>query len=112
MKILELMPERYDEGIAKYSGTDFNSIRNEMLRFVSDGDRVLDIGCGPGTFAIVCAKKGASVEGVDINPGMLYTAEHNAEKEGVADRANFSMVNAAELDFPEESFDVVTAPSS
>ena len=40
-------------------------------RFVRSGDRVLDIGCGPGRFTLELARLGARVVAADISPGQL-----------------------------------------
>jgi len=42
-----------------------------LRRFVEAGDRVLDIGCGPGRFTIELARIGARVVAADISPGQL-----------------------------------------
>ena len=107
MKILERRASSYDTGIAKFAAGDFSKVREEILSEVGEGDRVLDVGCGPGTFSIECAKKGATVEAVDINPQMLYTADLAAKKEGVEDKLNFQQASATELDFEQGAFDVV-----
>jgi ubiquinone/menaquinone biosynthesis C-methylase UbiE len=44
------------------------------LASVSDADRVVDIGCGPGGAARVAAQRGATVVGVDPSPIMLRLA--------------------------------------
>jgi ubiquinone/menaquinone biosynthesis C-methylase UbiE len=41
---------------------------------VSDGDRVVDIGCGPGSAARAAARRGARVTGVDPALVMLWVA--------------------------------------
>lgn len=41
---------------------------------VGPGDRVVDVGCGPGTAVRVAARRGASGVGVDPAPVMLRTA--------------------------------------
>lgn len=107
MKILEKRPALYDAGIAKYSAGDFGKVREEMLSHVKSGARVLDVGCGPGTFAAESAKRGAAVEAVDINPQMLYTADLAAKKAGVQDKINFQQMAATELDFESGSLDIV-----
>ncbi len=107
MKILERRPESYDAGIQKYSAGDFSKVRGEMLSFIQAGDQVLDVGCGPGTFAVECAKKGAIVEAVDVNPQMLYTAELAAKKAGVHDKIHFQQRGATELEYAHGTFDVV-----
>jgi len=44
------------------------------LASVSDADRVVDIGCGPGNAARAAARRGAQVIGVDPSPVMLRLA--------------------------------------
>jgi ubiquinone/menaquinone biosynthesis C-methylase UbiE len=44
------------------------------LASVSDADRVVDIGCGPGSAVRAAAQRGASVVGVDPAPVMLRLA--------------------------------------
>jgi len=44
------------------------------LASVSDADRVVDIGCGPGGAARVADQRGATVVGVDPAPMMLRLA--------------------------------------
>ena len=63
----------------------------QLRRFVDPGDRVLDIGAGPGRFTIELARIGAEVTVADISPGQL---EQNAERvaeagleERIAERA-------------------------
>src|SRR5689334_547529 len=41
---------------------------------VSRGDRVVDVGCGPGTAAREAARRGAEVTGIDPAPVMLKLA--------------------------------------
>ena len=52
---------------------------------VSPGDRVLDIGSGPGTLALPLARAGASVTAVDPAEGMLAELRAAAEREKLAD---------------------------
>src|SRR5690606_22194845 len=48
-----------------------------------EGRRVVDIGCGMGTFAIECARRGAVALGVDPAPAALPAARRVAKAEGV-----------------------------
>jgi release factor glutamine methyltransferase len=45
---------------------------------INDGERVLEIGCGSGVVAIHCAKNGAVVTAVDINPSAVALTRKNA----------------------------------
>lgn len=47
--------------------------------FIDENSNVLDIGCGPGKYAVEFAKRACSVTGTDISPEMLKYAKQNAE---------------------------------
>ena len=54
------------------------------------GKRILDVGCGPGRYALEFARRNArEVVGVDFAPGMLAIAQAAADQHGVADRLRF-----------------------
>jgi 2-polyprenyl-3-methyl-5-hydroxy-6-metoxy-1,4-benzoquinol methylase len=54
------------------------------------GKTVLDIGCGPGHFAIALAKMGAKeVVGLDFAKSMLDMAQQNAKSEGILHKCKF-----------------------
>jgi ubiquinone/menaquinone biosynthesis C-methylase UbiE len=73
------------------------------------GQRALDIATGRGRFAVEYAKLGAAqVTGVDISAAMVTIAAQNAERLGVADRTNFLVGNASELNLTENYYDLVS----
>lgn len=84
-------------------GTD-RSWRKKLVRAVtgSDASNVLDLACGTGDVAIELDKRGMTVTGADISEKMLEIARKKAP------HINFQTGDAAELDFPEASFDAVT----
>lgn len=67
--------------------------------------RVLDVGTGPGFFAILLAELGYRVTAVDYTASMLREARRNAGP--WAEKIRFLEMNAEALDFPDESFDVL-----
>lgn len=46
----------------------------------SEKDKILDIGCGVGSFSYICAKKGANVIGVDYSAESIDTAKKLLKK--------------------------------
>ena len=54
-----------------------------------EGERILDFGCGPGLFARLFARHGASVLGLDINSAHLETARRLAGEDGLGERCAF-----------------------
>jgi ubiquinone/menaquinone biosynthesis C-methylase UbiE len=73
------------------------------------GKSVLDVGCGPGHYAITLAQRGASrVVGIDFADGMLKLASEHAAKLGVGDRCKFEVADFYTY-APQEIFDYVIA---
>ncbi len=69
--------------------------------------RVLDVGTGPGFFAIILAELGYNVTAVDYTEAMLDEARKNAG--ALTEKINFKRMNAEELAFSDGSFDVVVS---
>lgn len=69
--------------------------------------KVLDIGCGPGFFSILTAECGHEVTSVDFSEKMLENAKKNAKEHEVEDRIAFLKMDAQDLLFEDESFDLV-----
>ncbi|MBE6909775.1 MAG: class I SAM-dependent methyltransferase [Ruminococcaceae bacterium] len=67
--------------------------------------RVLEVGTGPGFFAIILTEAGYRVTAVDLTPSMLAEAKKNAG--ALAGEIEFLEMNAEALTFADESFDVV-----
>jgi 2-polyprenyl-3-methyl-5-hydroxy-6-metoxy-1,4-benzoquinol methylase len=69
------------------------------------GKTVIDIGCGPGHYAVALAAQGASrVLGVDFAPGMVEIARKRAESAGVTDRCTFTLGDFLDVS-GDEKFD-------
>ena len=82
-------------------------IRQHFLEQPRESIRVLDIGTGPGFFAIILARLGYRVTAVDYTPAMLVRARENAGK--LARYIRFLPMDAHALTFPDNSFDVVVS---
>jgi len=78
---------------------------NSVLSFVSEGDTVLDAGCGEGSLSRMLAKKGARVTGTDISEPNVANAQKLAVSEGLS--IHFQTADLEKLPFPDNSFDVV-----
>ena len=50
---------------------------------VREGERILEIGCGSGVVSLHCARYGATVTSVDINPSAVECTRRNAENNGL-----------------------------
>lgn len=67
--------------------------------------KILDVGTGPGFFAIILAREGYDVTAVDCTKAMLHEAKRNAGK--LRERINFMLMDAQKLEFEDKTFDVV-----
>lgn len=84
------MPERFEER------------RDWLLDFVTAGERVLDLGCGDGSFAEALVAAGAQVTMADVAEGALERARPLVpEAEAVL------LAEDAPLPFRDDSFDLV-----
>ncbi|MHA1273124.1 MAG: corrinoid protein-associated methyltransferase CpaM, partial [Promethearchaeota archaeon] len=74
-------------------------------------DKLLDIGMGTGTFAVLAAKKGADVIGIDISEKMLKVASERIRNEELTEKIKIIKMPVVELDntFENEIFDKVIA---
>jgi ubiquinone/menaquinone biosynthesis C-methylase UbiE len=78
-----------------------------LRRHVRTGDRVLDVGAGPGRFTIELARLGASIVVADISPGQLELNRQKALEAGVDDAVTGRVVaDVVALPFEDASFDV------
>ena len=68
---------------------------------VTPADYVIDLGSGDGRTVIAAAKRGARAQGIEYNPDMVELSKRNAEKAGVAGKANFAKADLFESDFAE-----------
>ena len=85
--------------------------RRFLKRFIADGDRVLEIGAGPGRFTFDLAAIGATVDVTDFSPVQLELhREHLAgttAEESVTSRSILDICDTAR--FEDGSFDAVLA---
>ena len=71
------------------------------------GQKVLDLGTGTGVLPRNMYKFGAEWVGTDISPEQIEQAKRLASEAGMD--IEFKTVSAEKIDFPSETFDVITA---
>jgi SAM-dependent methyltransferase len=79
------------------------------LGAISEGESILDIGCGSGVDTIFAAKMtgpNGKVVGIDLMPEMLLRAEENLTLANL-DNVTYEEASAERLSFPDKNFDVV-----
>lgn len=111
MKVLESAPDRYDRGMRLLTLGRLEQVYGDIAARLGPGDRVLDLGCGTGVLAVLLAKEGCRVTGIDISPPMLDQAGRRARAEGLEEQVTLRELGAVDLDaaFPDASFDAVVS---
>jgi SAM-dependent methyltransferase len=79
----------------------------EAAPFAQGGD-VLDLGCGPGTFALAVAPQARSVLGVDVAPEFVEAAQREALAQKLP--ARFEVADFVHYQ-PQQSFSLIAAGS-
>jgi cyclopropane-fatty-acyl-phospholipid synthase len=75
---------------------------------LTPGDRVLDVGCGWGSFAVHAAlRHDVTVVGITLSEPQARLARERAAEAGVADRVEIRVMDYREL--PDERFDAIAS---
>lgn len=111
-RILE--PEVMDtvEEAAEYDAMDHtgpNASFMERLLELGAAGRFLDIGTGPGHIPLLICEElpGSSVLGVDLSENMLIHANRHREGSAFAQRIEYKLMDAKDLELPDGHFDAV-----
>jgi len=70
------------------------------------GDRLLDLGCGPGLYAIRFAAKSIKVTGIDISKRSIDYARKSAKENGL--KIDYRLMNFFDIKY-EDEYDAVAA---
>ncbi|MFA5031954.1 MAG: methyltransferase domain-containing protein [bacterium] len=87
---------------------------NYVLNYIDNlnlgkGAKILDLGCGAGVTSVSLLLKGFDVCGIDVSEKMLDLAEKNCIKAGLKCKNIFRQGSIENLDFDNNTFDVVVA---
>ncbi|MBH0191969.1 MAG: class I SAM-dependent methyltransferase [Nitrospira sp.] len=74
---------------------------------IAPGSQLLDVACGSGQLALMAARDGMEVTGVDIASTLVERARARAQAEGL--KIRFEEADAEALPFDDASFDVVVS---
>lgn len=82
-----------------------------LLPHLRRSDRVLDIGCGPGTITLSLAKyvERGSVVGVDYSDTVIEEARKRLQEDAESSNVSFHAASVYELPYEDDTFDVVYA---
>jgi cyclopropane-fatty-acyl-phospholipid synthase len=104
----------YSCAIFSLGAETLEAAQEEKLEMVArklalkEGDRVLDVGCGWGSFPLWAATRhGASVVGITLSPPQAERARQRAETAGVGDRVEIRVMDYRDL--AGERFDAIAS---
>ena len=118
--LLNTDSSKWDYGARSGYSSEFNNlflsapyiyIEERILRDL-EGKRILDYCCGTGDFSIYPALNGAFVEGIDISDVSIEIAEAKARYWKVSEKTNFQVMDAENLQFNDDTFDMVLSYGS
>lgn len=101
----------YEKIAQKYTDLYFNDksdlgFFDKFLTFLPKDAKVLDIGCGPGTFTQHLIDKGFQVEGIDLSLSMIKIAR------GKLPQGTFKLMDMRRLEYPDNYFEAIFAAYS
>lgn len=89
----------WDDGTVPYVQTPMEIVERMLgMAQIRKGDHIIDLGSGDGRIVIEAAKRGATGLGVDLDKDLVQLATENAQKAGVADRAQFRAMDLFDAD--------------
>ena len=99
-----------------------DKIRKRLLKYTRkafrmlpqmEKPRILDIGCGSGIPTIELARlSNGEITGIDIDQSALDKFKREIEKEQLSTRVQAECCSIFEMDFPDESFDIIWSEGS
>ncbi|MDG0809246.1 class I SAM-dependent methyltransferase [Cohnella rhizosphaerae] len=107
----------YDR-VGQSNGWDFSKLKvltegmqadiyEEVRQACKPSDLLLDIGTGGGEAVLALRDSALLLVGIDRSPGMIRTAKANLAKSG-ASNVRFVEMDAGQIDFPTQFFNLVT----
>jgi SAM-dependent methyltransferase len=97
-----------DWGVGRYEWTaaELDPVAEHVVSLarLGDGERVLDVACGTGNAALLAARAGAVVTGLDASPRLIDVARERASSVGA--EVSFHVGDMQALPFEGAEFDV------
>ena len=106
--VFDLVATKYDNASLRF----FPSCADKLVEYanITSDQKVLDIATGTGMVAMATAQRlkgDGRVQAIDISKNMLHQAQANFKKAGL-DNVDFHIMDAENLKFETDYFDVIT----
>lgn len=105
-------PAHFERCFREKTGLEFAAALAGMFSGaagLAEGARVLDVGCGYGTFVLACRQRGYDAAGVDTGAYEIeFARKRMAEEAGELPGDTYRCAPAETLPYPDASFDAVT----
>lgn len=108
----EFHNNRFSEEVREAQGKYYASIKHGSHRFerrvleLAQGADVLEYGCGAAIQGLRVARTARSLTGIDISTVAVRDAERAARGNDISN-ASYHVMNAEEMTFPDNSFDLI-----
>jgi ubiquinone/menaquinone biosynthesis C-methylase UbiE len=100
--------KRYDQWYDTSHGAIYDRLEkkaiDKLLRDQTEGNKLLEVGCGTGHWSRFFSARGFEVTGIDISERMIETAR----KKNIA-RSSFHAADGHRMGFADNSFDIAAA---
>lgn len=104
---LQTYKDRLREGLVKYTRKAFKMLPKRPFL------RILDIGCGSGVPTMELAKlSDGEIIAIDTSQAALDRLASKIKKAGLSNRVKTEKCSMLNMDFPDESFDIIWAEGS
>ena len=106
--------EDYDRHAGRVFGGMYRQVAEDVALAAPSGGVVLDAGCGTGRLAVGIAARrpDLTVQGVDLEAGMVDAARRRAERGDASDRVEFTVADLAGLPLSGDSVDLIVSTAS
>jgi ubiquinone/menaquinone biosynthesis C-methylase UbiE len=105
--LIKINQDHFRENLNKYTRKAFRMLPE------LEKPRILDIGCGSGVPTIELVKlSSGEVVGIDTDESLLEKLSGKIQEKGFSNRVKIKKCSLFEIDFPDESFDIVWSEGS
>lgn len=105
------------EEASDYDAMNFTQVNQEFaelaLELGPETGLILDVGTGTARIPILIAQKRSQwqITGIDLSANMLFIGNQNIEQAGLQEQIKLEQVDAKQLPYPDDQFDLVISNS-